>query len=86
MHKARWIRHKQDDAEAWTQACNTASEGFAGIPKKSVAISERLTDSAWKFEVHYGAEQVSSGGSGDGVDENDKQLWTLTALQVQSIW
>ena len=62
----------QDDADACTQAYNTAPEEFAGIPKKSVAISERLTDTAWKIEVHYGTEQVSSGGSGDGGDENDE--------------
>ena len=44
------VEGTQDDAEACTQAYNTAPEEFAGIPKKSVAISERLTDTAWKIE------------------------------------
>ena len=66
------VEGTQDDAEACTQAYNTAPEEFAGIPKKSVAISERLTDTAWKIEIHYGTEQVSSSGGGDGGDENDE--------------
>ena len=65
------VEGTQNDAEACTQAYTTAPEEFTGIPKKSVAISERLTDTVWKIEVHYGSEQSSSGGGGDG-DEDDE--------------
>ena len=65
------VEGTQSDAEACTQAYTTAPEEFTGIPKKSVAISERLSDTVWKIEVHYGSEQSSSGGGGDG-DEDDE--------------
>ena len=61
----------QNDAEACTSAYAFAPEEFSEIPKKSVAISERLTDTAWKIEVHYGTEDKSSGG-GDSGDETDE--------------
>ena len=60
-----------DDATACTSAYEQAPEEFSSIPKKSVAISERLTENQWKIEVRYGTEDTSSGGGGDD-DEDDE--------------
>lgn len=64
-----------DDATACKSAYEFASETFSSIPKKSVAISERLTDNQWKIEVHYGSKRSSGGGS----DEEDDDEGESTA-------
>ena len=56
------------DTEACTAAYTAAPEEYCSIPKKSVSISERLTDDTWKIEVKYGSE--SSSGGDDGGDED----------------
>lgn len=58
------------DTEACTAAYNAAPEEYCSIPKKSVSISERLTDNTWKIEVKFGSESTSSGG--DSGDEDDE--------------
>ena len=58
------------DTEAFTAAYDAAPEEYCSIPKKSVSISERLTDNTWKIEVKFGSESTSSGG--DSGDEDDE--------------
>jgi len=59
-----------DEATACSSCYSSAPDTYAGIDKKSVSVSERLTDTSWKIEVRYGAEQ-SSGGNNTG-DEDDE--------------
>lgn len=59
-----------DETAACSACYNSAPDTYAGIGKKSVSVSERLTDTSWKIEVRYGAEQSSGGGNtGDEDDE-----------------
>lgn len=59
-----------DETAACSACYNSAPDTYAGIDKKSVSVSERLTDTSWKIEVRYGAEQSSGGGNtGDEDDE-----------------
>ena len=64
------VKGTTDDIAACTSAYEFAPEEYSSIPKKSVSISERLTDDTWKVEVRYGSESASSGDGGG--DENDE--------------
>ncbi len=58
-----------DDEEAACSACwEAAPDTYAGIDKKSVGLSERLTETSWKVEVRYGSES-SSNDTGEEDDE-----------------
>lgn len=58
-----------DEMTACSACYGNAPDTYAGIDKKSVSVSERLTDTSWKIEVRYGAEQSS--GEGNTGDEDD---------------
>lgn len=59
-----------DETTACSSCYSSAPDTYAGIDKKSVSVSERLTDASWKIEVRYGTEQSSGGGNtGDEDDE-----------------
>ena len=58
----------ESEAEACTACYAAAPATYADIDKKSVAISERLTDTSWKVEVRYGSENKSN-DSGNEDDE-----------------
>lgn len=59
-----------DETTACSSCYSSAPDTYAGIDKKSVSVSERLTDTSWKIEVRYGTEQSSGGGNtGDEDDE-----------------
>lgn len=60
-----------DETTACSACYGNAPDTYAGIDKKSVSVSERLTDTSWKIEVHYGSES-SSGGGGNTGDEDDE--------------
>jgi len=65
----RYIVSGVDDEEAACSACWAAApDTYAGIDKKSVGLSERLTETSWKVEVRYGSES-SSNDTGDEDDE-----------------
>ena len=53
---------------ACSECFAAAPETYAGIEKRSVSVSDRLTDTSWKIEVRYGSEN-GSGGSDDEDDE-----------------
>ena len=55
-----------NDADACVATWNFAAETYLGMPRKSVAVAERLTDDSWKIEVRYGNDDASGGGSDDG--------------------
>ena len=57
------------EAEACTQCYASAPDTYAGIDKKSVSMSERLTETSWKIEVRYGAESTSQSDPGTEDDE-----------------
>lgn len=59
----------EDDETACLCAYNQAPDACSSIPKKSVAISERLTQNSWKIEVRYGSEGTSSDGDSGDDDE-----------------
>lgn len=61
----------ESEETACSQCYASAPATFAGIDKKSVSMSERLTQNSWKVEVRYGSE-TSSGGSSDSGDEDDE--------------
>ena len=63
------VRGTDSEATACAECYAAAPETYAGIDKKSVSVSDRLTDTSWKIEVRYGAE--SSSNSDDG-DENEE--------------
>ena len=52
-----------NEAEALSAVENSAPDSFDGIPRKSVSVSDRLTETDWKIEVRYA---FPSGGSGGG--------------------
>ena len=54
-----------DEKEACTSAYEFAPASYSDIPKKSVSVSERLTDTCWKIEVAYGVENTGSNDSED---------------------
>jgi len=58
-----------DETSACAKCYADAPAAYAGIAKKSVAVSERLTDTSWKIEVRYGNSGSSDSGSGD--DDED---------------
>lgn len=60
-----------DDAEACMAAFNNSPEKVSGIPRRSVSISERLTERQWKITVNY--ERSSSGGSGSSDEQEDEE-------------
>ncbi len=61
-----------DEAVATNAAWDHAPLKYLDIPKKSAAMSERLSHTMWKVEVHYGSEDSSSSDSGGGsTDEED---------------
>ena len=65
----RYIVSGTDSEETACAECYSAApETYAGIEKRSVATSERITDTSWKIEVRYGVESSTDTG-GDEDDE-----------------
>ena len=54
------------EIDACNECYSTAPATYSGIPKRSVSVSERLTDNSWKIDVRYGTES-----SNDEGDESD---------------
>lgn len=59
-----------EEPDAITAAADYAPDTFDGIPRKSVSVSDRLTDTQWKIEVRYA---FPSGGSGGGASVADRE-------------
>lgn len=68
------VEGTENDIDACKGAYEFAPEEFSEIPKKSVAISERLTDNTWKIEVKYGSESTSSSGGSEDDEEEDASM------------
>ncbi len=62
------VSEAADEATACNAAWAFAPAEYLEIPKKSAAMSERLSDTMWKVEIRYGSE--SSSGSSDSGDED----------------
>ena len=62
------VRGTDSEETACAECYESAPDTYAGIEKRSVAISDRLTDTSWKVEVRYGAESAND----DGGDEDDE--------------
>lgn len=69
-----------DDVTACKSAYNMAPANFSGVPKKSVSIGTRLSESLWKIEVHYGTQNTSDGSAGkdNDNDNNDDSETTVS--------
>lgn len=60
-----------DEATACNAAWAFAPAEYLEIPKKSAAMSERLSDTMWKVEIRYGTEDTSSASSSGSVGDED---------------
>ncbi len=62
-----------DEASACESAWEESPEDYIGIPRLSIAVAERLSETMWKIEVRYGYKNSSGNGGGSGSEDDEDE-------------